>query len=176
MADKTRTSGGVAHIGRRTARVLAQRKRAWLLKTEKNLTFMEIGKQLGVSNKTAWEYYYGHIADMKAEGVDETRRILDRHQLVLDKIIQTHLKRVASRGSAEILVAALSREAKLHGLDKSTKVGFSAEQVVALVRAITGLFLDVVQDPGLRRKFSDGLRRRLPGPVALEAAANNDEK
>jgi hypothetical protein len=53
--------------------------------------------------------------------------------------------------------------------------GFSAAQVQSFVRGVTSLFLEVVADRELRRRFALGLKRQLPAgadiPVEFEAPA-----
>lgn len=59
------------------------------------------------------------------------------------------------------IVALLSREAKLLGLDARHESGESPERVMALVRGMMDLVLDVVSDPALQRRLLDGVRARL---------------
>jgi hypothetical protein len=46
--------------------------------------------------------------------------------------------------------------------------GFTAVQVLSLVRSLTAVFLDVVQDAEQRRRFVVGVRRLLPAAADVE--------
>ena len=60
---------------------------------------------------------------------------------------------------------------KLFGWDAQWDEGhFTADQVMSMIRQITGLFLEVVTDLELRRQFTIGLRRTLgPSMVTVDA-------
>ena len=71
----------------------------------------------------------------------------------------------------ERLTASSERRAKLFGVDLQAGEGhFTADQVMSMIRQITGLFLEVVTDLELRRQFTIGLRRTLgPSMVTVDA-------
>jgi hypothetical protein len=158
---------------REALRIAERRKKAWDLFVGRDMTFEQIGKALDVSGKTA----HGDViayrdAAVREEMFGDPDLARQRQQAGLSALVATHWKGRRKRVSAEVILGAFQQEARLLGLNLQRKDTFTAEQVVGLVRGLTALFMEVVQDPDLRRQFSQGLKRRvggaLPGAVVSE--------
>lgn len=158
------------------AEALASRRaKAWKLYITEGVTFVELGKRLGVSNKTAWEDVMFVYRAIQASPASSTAALRGRQQAILDKVISTHLPRRSSNASATTILNALNREARLHGLDKTLPAGYSLEQVLTLVRRLTTAFHRIIADTELRRQFAEELRRTIPAPVLQKALQAGDE-
>lgn len=129
-------------------------------------TLQQIGDRFGLSAKTAYYDVVEHRERMIQTGALEDVEVLrTRHLSRLDSIHRAHYPKRHTKDSADVLLGVLSREAKLLGLDKRQEGGYSGEQVLALVRGMVNLFLEVVADPELRRAYATGVRRQLGGIV-----------
>lgn len=132
-----------------------------LLRTGK--TFRQIAKLLDVSVYTAFEdckRVLGEINGALALQAADYRAI---HVARTEGIVETHYPNRKNARSAATILAALDRQAKLLGLDAKAESGYSADQVVTLVRGMVSLFLEVVADAELRRAYAAGVRRQLGG-------------
>jgi hypothetical protein len=155
------------------AEKLARRRRAaWDLFVGERLTFLEIGARLGVSNKTAWEDVVAHRDALVREQLLDPDMARSRQIGGIAALVQTHWKSRRKKNSADVILAAWTREAKLLGLDARQDV-YSADQVAAVLRGIAGLFMEIVADPEQRRQFSIGLRRKV-GALAAQAGINGN--
>lgn len=138
----------------------ARRLKAWdyLLA---GCTFKQIGQLCGVSDYTAWHdcmAYYEHLATHMPASLELKVAQQDGQ---LDALIRSHWAKKQEKASADIILRAQERRAKLFGLDRQRDGMFTADQVMGLVRGVTALFLEVVNDAELRRQFAVGLRRKL---------------
>lgn len=161
-------------------RIAARRRKAWDLFLERGKTFVQIGEALGVSGKTAYEDVVAYRDEAVRNEMFGDPDSLRRRQLAgVDALIASHWKRRGKKANAEVILDAFAHEARLMGLNLQRKDTFTAEQVFALVRGITALFTEIVQDPDQRRQFSLGLRRKvgtaLP-PGSVGAVVSEQEK
>jgi len=157
------------HKARDAERQAVRRKAAWRLFVDRGLTFEEIGKALGVSGKTA----HGDVMAYKEGLADLTDAELVRARQAagLDGIVAAHWKRRGRKANAEVILDAFQHEARLFGVNLQRKDSYTADQVLGVLRSITALFMEIVQDPDARRQFSLGLRRKvgaIAGPVVSE--------
>lgn len=147
-------------------RIAARRKKAWELFLQRGSTFVEIGAKLGVSGKTAYEDVVAYRDEaIRHELFGDVDSLRMRQQLGIDALIEAHWRKRGKKANAEVILDAFAQEARLMGLNLQRKDTFTAEQVFGLVRGITELFMEVVQDPEARRQFSLGLRRKVGGAL-----------
>jgi hypothetical protein len=152
---------------RKIEELAVRRSRAWELYVA-NATFEQIGKQLKISTKTAWDDVTRRRDEIEREGLLDANALRARQQAGIDRLKRRHFGRLgdettADRATAAIL-AAYEREARLNGLDAKPKDGLvSLDAVAGLLRGLVGLFHELVGDDLLRRRFADGMRRL--GPV-----------
>lgn len=143
-------------------RIAARQRKAWRLFLA-GATFEQVGQQTGTSGKTAWYDCVAYRSLLRERDAYGAELMLARQNGQLDALVLSHWGRMGQRDSAQVILSALDRQAKLNGLDRKGHDAFTPEQVISLVRTISSLFLEVVQDNELRRQFAAGLRRRL-GP------------
>lgn len=154
-------------------RIAKRRKKAWDLFLQRGKTFEEIGLALGVSGKTAWEDVVAYRDEaVRHELFGDADAMRARQAAGIDAVVEAHWKRRGKKANAEVILDAFAQESRLYGLNLQRKDTFTAEQVFGLVKGITALFMEVVQDPEARRQFSLGLKRKvggaLPGAVVSE--------
>jgi hypothetical protein len=78
----------------------------------------------------------------------------------IDKLIETHWDKRKEKPSADIILRALEREARLVGYDTQRDEGFSADQVRSLLHAFREDLLEIVTDDHMRRAIAGALQRR----------------
>ena len=136
-------------------------RRAWQLFVG-GATFNQIGKELGVSGKTA---YYDCISVKKAmplvlgiEGLELLKaRALDRIQAM----ILTHWPNRGKKPSADVIKGMLEREAAMLGLDApKTPQGFTADEVARILSGISVDIRQIVTDATMLRAIHVALQRR----------------
>lgn len=154
-------------------RLAKRRRQAWDLFLQRGKTFEQIGAALGVSGKTAWEDVVAYRDEaVRHELFGDADALRMRQVAGIDALIDAHWRKRGKKSSAEVILDAFAHEARLMGLNLQRKDTFTAEQVFGLVKGITALFMEVVQDPEARRQFSLGLKRKLggalPGTVVSE--------
>lgn len=142
------------------ALITERQLQAWNLFTA-GATFEQIGAELGISNCMA---HKDCMAVKKAmpqvlahDGVELLKaRVLQR----TDAIIRRHWPSLKEKASADVILKAMEREAKVVGYDAQREDGFSAEQVAALLRSVRADMLDVITDPAVRQAIGQILQRR----------------
>lgn len=159
----------------RSVVILARRERAFaLLKT--GMTFKEIGTRLGVSIYTAWtdcRAVFDEGYQRLALDADAWRRL---HIERAEGIVKAHYSKKANAGSAQTVLRALDYQAKLiPGLHQPPEGTYTADQVAGLMRGIAGLFMELVDDGELRKRFALGVRRRLGSAAVIEVTAEKEE-
>jgi hypothetical protein len=87
--------------------------------------------------------------------------VRDRHGRHLQAIIAANMRHPEKAANARTALAAMEREARLYGLDPERPGTYSAEQVVSLAKAMTGAFLELVEDQGKRIEFALRIRRQM---------------
>lgn len=143
-------------------RILKRRADAYRLFKDESLTFTEIGKKLGVSNKTAWEDVNAYRQVIQHEFAVDGDMIRHRILANLRHIYRTHSKKTASAASAKVMLDSLAQERKLLGVDLSdTTSTYTGEQVMGVIQAICRLFMELVADQDLRLQFATGVRRKV---------------
>lgn len=169
-----RVTGGTAHgwavrKAKWSEKIEERRRKAWALFIGR-ATFEQIGRELGVSNWTAHQ-------DVLA--VKERRELLTaldadalcaRQQGVVDDLILSHFPTRKKKDSADVILKALDREAKLQGLDKKQDSTVDISLVLNVLKDVTTLFLELVPDPDLRRRFTAGLQRKIAASLPLESS------
>lgn len=155
---------------RRQAQIEQIRKRqdqAFRFYADQRLTLTEIGRRLGVSTKTAW-----YDVTAAADRIDRDEPYLaDRKILIakvqrnLDTVAKAHLPKVRTKASADVILAVLRDERKLHGLDPKDDA-VPADRVLGFVRDLVGLVLASVPDEATRKVILAAGRQRLARLVA----------
>lgn len=156
------------------AKRLERQQRAWrLLVAGEGLgltSFDDIGKALGVSGVTAWKDCLA-VANRLNQAIltdAATYRAMQASELAAIK--KAHWQKRHTKAGADVLIRTMEREAKLLNLDvRPPDNGYTAEQVLGLVKGMTVLFMDIVDDPEMRRRFAQGLRRQIGAPIDVEA-------
>ena len=124
-------------------------------------TFEQVGKELKVSNKTAWTDVMA-VKDslplvLAHHGVEVLKaRVLAR----TDALVRTHWPAKAKKDSADVILKAMEREAKVVGYDAKREDGFTAEQVTSVFRAMLTDLLELITDPATRQAIAEVMRRR----------------
>jgi len=153
------------------ARRLARRRKAFEL-LKRGLTFRAIGKELGVSHVVAWldcKAVFEQESKTLQLDVDEWRAL---HVERTEGIVQAHFGKKAQTGSAQTVLKALDYQAKLiPGLHQAPEGTYTQDQVIALMRGVATLFMELVDDADLRKRFAMGVRRRLGSAAIIEARA-----
>lgn len=170
---RTRFTGPPAHAeavrrARDEERIAARRAKAWRLFAVEELTFDQIGKRLNVSGKTAFYDVQAVRRARKDAGLLDADFLADRQQATIRTVIRTHLPKRDRVESARVILQALEREARLNGLDRQREAGYTAEQVVALAKALAADLLAAFPATEERRRIADVFRRRM-GEGAIEA-------
>lgn len=180
---QTRIGGPASHAegtarARKIAEMAVRRAKAWDLYVA-NATFEQIGQQLKVSVKTAWEDVVRRREEIEAHGLMDSAALRARQQAGLDRIKRKNFARLADADGPEVsaatasILGAYEREARLNGLDARDRGdAYTAAQVVGLIRALIGLVRDLAVDPAmgltepqaarLRQRFAEGMRRIGP--------------
>lgn len=153
-------------------RLAKRRADAWRLFVDKAMTFDEIGKVLDISGKTAWEDVVKVRQALIERGLLDEDLIRARQQASLDILRAKHIAKAGKKDSAEILLRTLEREARLNGIDRQRTIGYSADQVMALLRTMTELFLETVSDLEARRRFIAGIRQKIAPALAQALPAS----
>lgn len=155
-------------------RIAKRRHRAWQLYVGgvdgDELSYIDVGKILGISNKTAWEDVMHVYRSFEAMEMGNSEMIRSRQQAIVNALRRAHWPKRDQVAHARIILDGLDREAKLHGIDRQ-KAAYSEEQMAAVVRACWTTFLAVVKDDEQRRLFSAGLKRIAPTVIEAEAVA-----
>lgn len=123
------------------------------------------------------------LARDAAMAADADRLVLDRERQAarLERLIAGSMAqalargKLKSQGAAGVALNAMARESRLLGLDARREDTFSSEQVAGLLRGITQLFVEVVQDERLRREFALGLRRKV-GTIAAPIDTTSSDR
>ena len=170
------TGGPAAHgEARRNARkaeeLAARRAKAWRLFCDQGLTFIEIGRRLGVSNYTAHSDVMAVKRAMDAILGEDAEVLRARQASNLRSVIHRHLPRRDRVESARVILQALEGERRLFGLEKQRENTFTAEQVVELGRALARDIIAEIPDMVLRLKVLGVFKKRLPAGQVLEAPA-----
>ena len=140
------------------AEMIARQTKVWELYVA-GATLKQAGVAVGVSEPTAWHDVRATLARLQELATIDGDLALRRQLARLDAIHRAHYPNRGERASAEILLATNAHEAKLLGLYAQRETGYTVEQVTGMLRGLTALFLEVVQDGEARRRFADGIRR-----------------
>lgn len=130
---------------------------------------MAIGKALGVSNFTAHQDLVAYRDQLLATGFQDAALRQDAALGRLDRLIALHMKKAGNKGSADLVLKALEREARIVGYDKK-QTGISQERVAAALRGLRDDLLREFPDKADQQRIFNVLRRRF-GPVASGPAA-----
>jgi len=154
-------------------RLAARRRQAWDLFVGERLTFEQIGARLGCGSSTAWRHVVDHRDALVREQLLDVDMLRARQLGGVSALVTTHWKNRRRKSSADVILSAWTREAKLMGLDAYRPDVYSADQVANVLRGIAALFMEIVADPEQRRAFSIGLRRKV-GALAAQAGINGN--
>lgn len=152
---------------RKAEEIATRRRKAWKLFLE-DATFDEIGKACGVSNYTAWHDCMAYYEGLQQRDLDQAELLLAQQNGQLAALVRTHWYKKHEKASADVILRALERRARLYGLDRQRADTFTPEQVLNLLRGVTALFLEIVSDTELRRQFAAGLRRKIGPALAFD--------
>lgn len=101
---------------RKQAEIIARQQKAWALFIA-GATFEQVGKHLGVSNRTAWHDCVAARDALLANGIMENQTALIRQLESLRAIHLAHWPKRQTEKSAKVLLEVHKREARLLGLD-----------------------------------------------------------
>jgi len=173
---KAKRTAAVPHGGGRpaaqraakTAARLEMQAHVWRLLVSGGGTtsFKQIGREVGCSEVTAWRYAlaYANRLDRQILGDAKTWRMVQASQI--QAIKEAHWKNKGKKTSADVILRAMEREAKLLGIDREPDAGvYSGTQVKSMLQGLFMLFVQLVEDVELRRQFALGIRRQLPAAV-----------
>ena len=152
-----------------TANKIDRRYKAWqYLRSGAN--FMEIGRQLGVSNKTACLDCWAVLDELK----EATQATADRWRTLqvqqCQALILAHWTTRRQKASADVILNAMARIAKLYGLDAPAKIALTDP---AGLRPY-GTLSDADLEAEMQRLAQEAAPRlALPGEVVVSRANGN---
>lgn len=156
---------------RKRREIALRRPRAWRLLVEERLTFVQIGKRLGVSDCTAHKDCVAHAQALEHAGLVDSAFVVARIQAGIDGVINKHWPKRDRVESGRLIVQALDREAKLHGADRQRQGTYTVEQFVAVLRQLARALVDAFPAEADRRVIVSVVRRLLPAGDVVEVAS-----
>lgn len=109
------------------------------------LSYQDIGERLGVDKKTAWTYVQRAMAERARATAKDRDALIGEQVAIIDTIIEGLLPKAAAGDarSAEVLLKALDRHARLFGLDAPVRVNATVTdemtaQILALADELAG--------------------------------------